>query len=78
MRRKLVSGILVLILAFSAVLWGLSNFSGDNRDNNEETVYSLEPAQPEAEPPKSETAEAEPTKAEPTETEPTQQEPEPA
>jgi hypothetical protein len=73
MRRKLVSGILVLILAFSAVLWGLSNFSGDNRDDNEEIVYSLEPAQPEAEPPKSEAAEPEPA-----ESEPTQQEAEPA
>jgi len=77
MRRKFVLGILVLILAFSVILWGFSNFNGANQDNNEETVYGLEPTQPEAEPPKPETTETELTEAEPTETEPTQQVPEP-
>lgn len=75
MRRKFVLGILVLILAFSTILWGFSNFNGDNRGHNEETVYNLEPTQTEAEPVKPETAEPELTKAEPTETEPTQPEP---
>jgi hypothetical protein len=77
MRRKFVLGILVLILAFSVILWGFSNFNGGNRDHNEEITYSLEPTQPEAEPLKSETTEPELTKAEPTETEPTQPEAEP-
>ncbi len=74
MRRKFVLGILVSILAFSTILWGFSNFNGDNRGHNEEIVYSLEPTQTETEPQKPETTEPEPTKAEPTETEPTQPE----
>jgi hypothetical protein len=75
MRRKFVLGILVLILAFSVILWGFSNFNGDHQDHNEEITYSLEPTQTETEPLKPETAEPELTKAEPTETEPTQTEP---
>jgi hypothetical protein len=75
MRRKFVLGILVLILALSAILWGFSNFNGDNRDYNEEIIYSAEPTQTETESIKSETTEPELTKAEPTETEPTQHEP---
>ena len=75
MRRKFVLGILVLILAFSVILCGFSNFNVDNQDNDEEMIYSLEPIQPEAEPVEPETTEPELTKAEPTETEPTQQEP---
>jgi len=81
MRRKFVLGILVLVLVFSVILWGFSNFNGDDRDHNEETIYSLEPTQPEAEPAseptKPEPTEPELTKAEPTETEPTQPEPKP-
>jgi hypothetical protein len=75
MRKKFILGILVLILAFSLILCGFSNFNGANQDNNEEIMYSLEPTQPEAEPPKPETTEPELTKAEPTETEPAQPEP---
>jgi hypothetical protein len=75
MRRKFVLGILVLILAFSVILCGFSNLNVDNQDNNEETVYSLEPTQPEAELPEPETTEPEPTKAESTETEAAQPEP---
>ncbi len=78
MRRKFVLGILVLILAFSVILCGFSNFNGDNQDNNEETVYSLEPTQPEAEPAKPEPTASEtipeqkPTEPEQTEGEPAQ------
>lgn len=84
MRRKLVLGILVLILAFSVIFWGFSNFDGDDRDHNEEIIYSLEPTQPEPKPtPKPEPAESEPTQQgpeptsepEPTEPEPTELEP---
>jgi len=75
MRRKFVLGILVLILAFSTILLGFSNFNGDNQDRNEEIMHSLEPTQTETEPLKPETTEPELTKAEPTETEPTQTEP---
>lgn len=74
MRKKFVLGILVLILAFSVILCGFSNFDGDTQDRNEETVYSLEPTQAEAEPAQSETEQTEP---ESTETELTP-EPEPA
>lgn len=79
MRRKFVLGILVLILAFSVILCGFSNFNGANQDNNEETVYSLEPTQPEAEPANAEPTAPEPTpEQEPTEAEQTESEPEPA
>jgi hypothetical protein len=76
MRRKFVLGILVLILALSAILWGFSNFNGDNQDRNEEIMDSLEPTQPETEPTQSE---PKPTpEPELAESEPTQQGPEPA
>jgi hypothetical protein len=84
MRRKFVLGILVLVLVFSVILWGFSNFNGDDRDHNEETIYSLEPTQPEPKPtPEPEPTESEPTQQgpeptsepEPTEPEPTELEP---
>lgn len=75
MRRKFVLGILVLILAFSTILLGFSNFNGDNQDRNEEIMHSLEPTQTEAEPTQSE---PKPTpEPELTEAETIQEEPEP-
>ena len=68
MRRKFVLGILVFVLMFSVILGGFSNFNGDDRDHNEEPMYSLELTQPEPEPT---ATEPEPTEAEPTEPEPT-------
>jgi len=77
MRRKFVLGILVLVLVFSVILWGFSNFNGDDRDHNEEPMYSLELTQPEPEPNEPEPApEPEPTEPEPNEPEPAP-EPEP-
>jgi len=76
MRRKFVLGILVLILMFSVILGGFSNFNGDDRDHNEEPMYSLELTQPEPEPTEAEPTEPEPTVTEPTpEPEPTEAEP---
>ena len=83
MRRKFVLGILVFVLMFSVILGGFSNFNGDDRDHNEELMYSLELTQPEPEPTEAEpteiepTPEPEPTEPEPTVTEPTATEPEP-
>lgn len=80
MRRKSVQGIVVLILAFSTILWGFSNFNGDNQDRNEEIMHSLEPTQTEAEPTETEPTPQEPKQTpepEPAESEPTQQGPEP-
>ncbi len=79
MRRKFIPGILVLVLMFSVILWGFSNFYGDGRDHNKEPMYSLGPRQSEPElthepePTEAEpTPEPEPTEAELTEPEPTQ------
>jgi hypothetical protein len=83
MRRKFVLGILVLILAFSTILWGFSNFNGDNQDRNEEIMHGLEPTQtepkptPEPEPAESETIQQEPEPtSEPQPSEPETTEPE--
>jgi len=70
MRRKFVLGILVLVLVFSVILWGFSNFNGDVQGSDEELKYSLEPTQtepeqaPEQEPTEPEQAEPEPANAE--------------
>lgn len=77
MRRKFVLGILVLILVFSVIFWEFSNINGDDRDHNEEPMYSLKPTQPEPEPtPEPETTEPAPTEPESNEPEP-KPEPEP-
>ena len=76
MRRKFILGILVLILAFSVILCGFSDFNGDNRGHNEEIMYSLEPTKTETKPTQTEPKQT--PEPEPAESEPTQQEPEPA
>jgi len=83
MRRKFVLGILVFVLMFSVILGGFSNFNGDDRDHNEEPMYSLELIQPEPEltepeptpEPESTVTEPTATEPEPTEAEPTEPEP---
>jgi len=79
MRRKFVLGILVFVLMFSVILGGFSNFNGDDRDHNEEPMYSLELTQPEptATEPESTVTEPTATEPEPTEAEPTEPEPTP-
>jgi hypothetical protein len=71
--QKFMLGILGLVLIFSVVLGGFTNFDVANQDSNEEAGYVLEPTQPEAEPKEPEPAQAEPvpeTEAEPTWPEP--------
>ncbi len=57
--QKFMLGILGLVLIFSVVLGGFPNFNATNQDSSEESVYVLEPTQPEAETTESEPAEAE-------------------
>jgi hypothetical protein len=78
MQRKFFLGFLVLILVFSMILCGFSNFDGGGRDADGEMMNGLEPTQPEAETTESELTEAEPAENEQTQSEHEQTESKPA
>ena len=66
--KKFMLGILGLVLIISVVLGGFPNYNAAKQNSSEESVYILEPTQPEAEPTLPEPVDAEPVPESETET----------